>query len=98
MFVALGRFDILLGPLGSRKAKRATVRRITASLHNKFAVAVAITDFEDLLQRTEISVAAVSADYAHAQSIAQSCEDHLARLPEFELLSARIRVVSDEDL
>lgn len=98
MFIGLGRFDILLGPMGSLKAKRSAVRRLTSDLHQKFAVSVAETDYQDLFQRTEISVGAVSADYAHAQSVVQSCEDLIARLPEYELLSARVRVISDNDV
>jgi len=98
MFAGLGRFDILLGPLASRKAKRAVVRRLTAELHQKFAVAVAETDFQDLLQRTEISVASVSADYAQCQRVLQTCEQFLADRPEHELLAARIRVISDDDV
>lgn len=98
MFVGLGRFDILLGTYGSLKAKRSAVRRINAELQQRFSISVAETDYHDLLQRTEISVAAVSADYSHCRDVVQTCESYLARLPEHELLSARIRVISDEDV
>jgi len=98
MFVGLGRFDILLGTYGSLKAKRSAVRRINAELAQKFSVSVAETDYQNLLQRTEISVAVVSADHSHCRDVVQTCEDFLARLPEHELLSARIRVINDEDV
>ncbi len=98
MFVGLGRFDILVGPLTSLKSKRSVVRRLTAELHQKFAVAVAETDHQDLLQRTEVSIAVVSADHAHCQRVLQRCEDFLAQRPEHELLAARIRIISDNDV
>lgn len=98
MFIGIGRFDLLLGTYGSLKAKRSTVRRLTADLAQKFAVAVAETDYQDLLQRAEISITAVSASHSHCERIIQNCEDYLAKLPEHELLAARIRVISDNDV
>ncbi|HLS03331.1 MAG TPA: DUF503 domain-containing protein [Actinomycetales bacterium] len=98
MFVGLGRFDILLGPLGSLKAKRSTVRRITAELQQKYGCAVAESDYQELLHRAEVSVAVVSSEYGHCQQMLENCERFLAAKPEHELLAARLRVISDEDV
>lgn len=98
MFIGLGRFDLLIGTHGSLKSKRSTVRRLTSDLERRFAVAVAETDYQDLLQRAEISIATVSANHSHCEQVVQNCEDYLAKLPEHELLAARIRVISDNDV
>lgn len=97
MFTATAVFDLML-PSDSRslKAKRSYVRPIIAGLR-KFDVAVSEVGALDKHGRTEIGIAAVSADAAHAREVIQTCERFVATRPEVELLSACLRVHSADD-
>jgi uncharacterized protein YlxP (DUF503 family) len=90
--------DLLLGDVRSLKQKRAVVRPIVAELRRRFEVAVAETGALDLHRRSEIAVAVVSSTRHHAVEVLDACERMVAGRPEVELLSARQRVLDDEDL
>lgn len=90
-------FDVLLpGDSHSLKAKRSYVRPIVAALR-RLDVAVAEVGSLDLHRRTEIGVAAVSADAAHVREVLDSCEHLVAARPEVELLSVRRQLYTDTD-
>ena len=97
MFTATAVFDLLL-PDDSRslKAKRSYVRPIVAALH-KFEVAAAEVGALELHGRTEIGVAAVAADAAHARSVVASCEKLIAGRPEVEIISVQHRLFGADD-
>jgi uncharacterized protein YlxP (DUF503 family) len=90
--------DLLLGNVHSLKEKRAVVRPIVAELRRRFEVAAAETGGTDLHRRAELAVAVVSSTHHHATEVLEQCERLLAGRPEVELLSARHRVLDDEDL
>jgi uncharacterized protein YlxP (DUF503 family) len=90
--------DLLLGDVRSLKQKRAVVRPIVGELRRRFEVAAAETGALDLHRRTEIAVAVVSSTRQHAVEVLDACERMVAGHPEVELLSARQRVLDDEDL
>jgi uncharacterized protein len=90
--------DVLLGDVHSLKEKRAVVRPIVAELRRRFEVAAAETGDQDVFRRSEISVAVVSSTHAHAVEVLEHCERLIAGRPEIELLSARVRVLDDDDL
>ena|SRR5579875_486799 len=98
MVVGTLRADVLLGDVHSLKQKRGVVRPIIAELRRRFEVAAAETGSMDLHRRAEVSVALVSSDHGHVTEVLDSCERLIAARPEIELLSARIRVLDDEDL
>jgi len=89
---------LLLGDVHSLKGKRAVVRPIVAELRRRFEVSAAETGSQDLHRRAEISVALVAGDHAHVVQVLAECERLLAGRPEVELLSARTRVLDDDDL
>ncbi|WP_322751995.1 MULTISPECIES: DUF503 domain-containing protein, partial [unclassified Frankia] len=64
----------------------------------RYAVSAAETGHLDLHRRTQLGVAVVAADRAHCVEVVQACEGLLSQRPELELLSARMRYLSDEDL
>ncbi len=97
MFVATGEFDLLLGAVPSLKAKRSLVRPLVAELQRRFGVACGEVGEADLLRRAVIGVASVSNDAAAARATAEQCERFVARRPEFDLLSARVRVYRPGD-
>ena len=90
--------DLLLGDVHSLKQKRGVVRPIVAELRRRFEVSAAETGSQGLYRRAEISVALVAGDHAHVVRVLAECERLLAGRPEVDLLSARTRVLDDDDL
>ena len=90
--------DIVLGDVASLKQKRSVVRPIVAELRRRFEVAAAETGQLELHRRAEISVGGGRSTHAHAVSVLESCERLVAGRPEITLLSARQRVLDDDDL
>lgn len=97
MYVGAVEFDILLGHVSSLKEKRSCVRPVVAELRRKFEVAAAEAGHLDLHRRALIGVSCVAADPGHVREVLQRCERHVAARPEFELLSARHRMLGPED-
>ncbi len=60
-------------------------------------MAVAETGSLDRHRRAEIGVAAVASTASHAAEVADACERLVAARPDIELLSARFRLVSEEE-
>jgi uncharacterized protein YlxP (DUF503 family) len=98
MVIGTLALDVLLGDVHSLKEKRSVVRPIVAELRRRFEVAAAETGEQDLHRRAEFGVAVVSSTHAHAVEVLAGCERLVAERPEITLLSARTRVLDDEDL
>ncbi len=98
MVVGTLAVDVLLGDVHSLKHKRAVVRPIVAELRRRFEVAAAETGDQELHRRAELAVAVVASTHAHAVEVLDACERLVAARPEIELLSARQRVLDDDDL
>jgi uncharacterized protein YlxP (DUF503 family) len=90
--------DLLLGDVHSLKEKRSVVRPLVAELRRRFAVAAAETGDADLHRRAEIAVAVVASTHRHVVEVLADCERFVAGRPEVELLSARVRVLDDDDV
>jgi uncharacterized protein len=90
--------DVLLGDIRSLKQKRSAVAAIIAEVRRRHpGVAVAETGSLDRFRRTEIGVAAVASTAAHVTEVLDACERLVAARPDIELLSARFRLVSEEE-
>ena len=97
MFVGTLTLDLLLGDVHSLKEKRSVVRPIVAELARRFSVAVSEVGDANLHRRAVVGMATVSAESAQCVRVLDACERLVAARPEVELLSARRRVVSEED-
>jgi uncharacterized protein len=98
MYVGALTLDVLLGDVRSLKQKRSVVRPIVAEVRRRHpGVSVAETGSLDIYRRAEIGVAVVSSTAAHATEVLSACERLVAARPEIELLSARHRLVSEEE-
>src|SRR5688500_9322427 len=97
MFVGALEMDVLLGDVHSLKEKRSVVRPVLAELRRKFAVSVAEAGHLDLHRRALVGVSCVAADPGHVTEMLDRCERMVAARPEFELLSARRRMMGPED-
>ena len=64
----------------SLKDKRHVVASLKDRLRQKFNVAVAEIEYQDLWQRAAVAAVTVSPDRAHAQKVLQSVEDEAAAL------------------
>ena len=60
MIVGVSSFELHLPSSRSLKDKRRVVKSLVDRIHQKYRVSVAETDFHDLHQRAEISMAAVT--------------------------------------
>jgi uncharacterized protein YlxP (DUF503 family) len=69
-----------------------------AELRRRFEVSAAETGELELHRRSELAVAVVASTHAHAVEVLEQCERLVAGRPEVELLSARHRVLDDDDL
>jgi uncharacterized protein YlxP (DUF503 family) len=69
--------ELRLDEAHSLKDKRHTVKGLKDRLRNKFNVAVAEIDYQDLWQRSLVS-AVVSGDHARAEQVLQSVEREAA--------------------
>jgi hypothetical protein len=98
VYVGALTLDVLLGDVRSLKQKRSVVRSVIAEVRRRHpSVAVAETGGLDLHRRAEIGVAAVASTASHVSEVLAACERLVAALPEVELLSARRRLVTDEE-
>ena len=77
-------------PSRSLKGKRGIVKSILARARNKFNVAVAAIDYQDLSQRAMVAAVTVSSDHAHAALVLQSCEKEAVALRGAELVGAAV--------
>jgi uncharacterized protein YlxP (DUF503 family) len=77
----------------SLKDKRHTVKSLKDRLRNKFNVAVAEIDYQDLWQRALISAVTVSGDHGHAEQVLQAVEREAAGLLGPALVSATLEWV-----
>ena len=98
MYVGALTLDVLLGDVRSLKQKRSVVRAVVAEVHRRHpGVAVAETGNLEQHRRAEIGVAVVSSTAAHATEVLNACERLVASRPDIELLSARFRLISEEE-
>jgi uncharacterized protein YlxP (DUF503 family) len=80
--------EIVLRNSHSLKDKRHVVKSLKDRLRNKFNVAVAEIDCQDLWQRAVVSVVTVASDRGHAEKVLQSVEEEAAALLGPELAGA----------
>lgn len=97
MFVGALELDVLLGDVHSLKQKRSIVRPVLAELRRRFEVAVAEAGHLDLHRRALLGVCCVAADHGHVTEVLDRCERLVAAGPEWQLLSARRRMLGPED-
>jgi uncharacterized protein len=62
----------------SLKDKRHVVKGLVERLRNRFNVAVAEVDFQDLWQRSLLAAVTVSSDRVHAEKLLRAVEDEAA--------------------
>ena len=98
MYVGALTLDVLLGDVRSLKEKRSVVRSLIAEVRRRQpAVAIAETGSMELYRRAEIGVAIVASTAAHCREVLDGCERLVAARPDIEVLSARQRLMNEEE-
>ena len=96
MHVLASAIELHIPESHSLKDKRTVLRPILDGLRNRHHVAVAETDHQDIWQRAEIGVVAVSASATLAAQILDEAERFVWSFPEVEVLGAT-RTWMEED-
>lgn len=82
--------ELRLDDSHSLKDKRHVVKSLQDRLRNKFNVAVAEIDHQDLWQRSAISAVTVSSDHVHAEKVLRSVEAEAASFLGATLVDATV--------
>jgi uncharacterized protein len=76
--VGLMTWELHLPACQSLKDKRQILKSLKDRLHQRFNLSAAETDHQDLWQRAELTVAVVSTDRRHAESVLQEADRMVA--------------------
>ena len=82
MIVGISSFELHLPASRSLKDKRRVVKSLVDKIHQRFRVSVAETDFHDLLQRAEISMAAVTNREGEMENLMEEIRSLVENQPE----------------
>jgi uncharacterized protein YlxP (DUF503 family) len=82
MIVGVSSFELHLHSSRSLKDKRRVVKSLVDRIHQRFRVSVAETDFHDLHQRAEISLAVVTNGEGEMESLMEEIHGLVEREPE----------------
>ncbi|WP_019242265.1 MULTISPECIES: DUF503 domain-containing protein [Bacillus] len=77
-------FEAIIYDAHSLKEKRAVLQRILSRLMQKYNIAVAEVDYQDLWQRTKIAIVAVSASQVATEKELQRALKFVDSFPEIE--------------
>lgn len=82
MIVGISSFELHLPASRSLKDKRRVVKSLVDKIHQRFRVSVAETDFHDLHQRAEISMAAVTNGEGEMEKLMEEIRSLVENQPE----------------
>jgi len=84
MIVGVAECECIIYNASSLKEKRAVLQRIISRLRQKFNVSVAETGYQDVWQRTSITIAAVASSRVPAEHELQNALKLIDSFPEIE--------------
>ena len=94
MMVGVCHIELRLPENGSLKGKRQVVKSIVARVQNKFGVAIAEVDNNDVWQIASLGIACVSGSRAHAEEVLQNVVRYVeATRPDLELLDYELEIL-----
>ena len=85
MTVGVSSFELHLHSSRSLKDKRRVVKSLIDRIHQRFRVSIAETDFHDLHQRAEISMAAVTNSESEMEMLMEEVRNLVEAVPELYL-------------
>ncbi len=97
MYYGVARLEFFIGQSRSLKDKRAVLNRLKARLENRFRIAVAEVDYQDLWQRCALGVALVAQGAESARNGLQAVRREAEADLRIEIIDFRVRVEPFED-
>ena len=91
--VALGTVDLHLPDVDSLKGKRQILRSLKDRLRDRFQVAVAEVDHQDVWQRATLALACVSHDARHANAVVSKAMDFIEDHVEGRVLDTSVEIL-----
>ena len=91
--IALLTLDIHIPHAQSLKDKRMTVRSLKDRLRTKFNVAVSEVDYQDLWQRSQLSVVTVGSDEALLHKVLEHAAEEAERMAPECMIQSNIEIV-----
>lgn len=82
--------DLHLPQCRSLKDKRAAVKPIVVGARQRFAVAAAEVDYQDLHQRALLAMVTVASSAAHVREVLDEVERFVWSRPDVEVLAAEL--------
>ncbi|MEA2461845.1 MAG: uncharacterized protein QOH90_2022 [Actinomycetota bacterium] len=100
MFIGVARFDLFIPASRSLKDKRQVLRSVTQNVRNKFSVAIAEVDHQELWQRAALGVSCISASVSHCREVLEEVERTVGRVAagSAEIVDREVQIVALEDL
>jgi uncharacterized protein len=100
MFIGIARYELFIPASSSLKDKRQVLRSVTTNVRNRFNVAIAEVDHQDLWQRAALGVSCVAESTGHCAKVLQEVEKTIGRatVGSAELVDRRVEFVAMEDL
>ena len=87
MILGLMKIDLLAKSVHSLKEKRRIVSSIKDKLRNKFNISIIESDYQDVWQKIQISIALLSGSKVIAGKIFDQCEEHIFANYPVEILN-----------
>ena len=88
MVVGLLTLDLHFPGARSLKDKRRVLRRLMDRLRNRYNVAVAEVEHQDLWQRARVAVVSVNTQHAHLESTLDKALGEAEAIPDLEVAGA----------
>src|SRR5687767_11587211 len=85
MTVGISSFELHLPSSRSLKDKRRVVKSLIDRIHQRLRVSIAETDFHDLHQRAEISMAVVTNSESEMEKLLEEVRDLVEAVPDLYL-------------
>jgi uncharacterized protein YlxP (DUF503 family) len=85
MTVGVSSFELHIPSSRSLKDKRRVVKSLIERIHQRFRVSIAETNFHDLHQRAEISMAVVTNGESEMESLLEEVRSMVDSVPELYL-------------
>lgn len=97
MIVGTLRIRLRLRDCHSLKEKRSVIRSLKQNLHNKFNVAAAEVDCQDVWQTADLGVATVGGETRHVREVLTSVEQYVRYFGGVEVCDLATETFQDDD-
>lgn len=95
--VGIGRWSFRVPGCRSLKQKRSVVRGLRDRMRARYSVSVAETDFQDDVQRAELTAALAASDRTLAESLLGKLDDTVCSDPRIYIIERDVRLWQADD-